>query len=237
MSTEAAPQRRVVERRFYVAAAIGAILVVFAGFARTYYLKGVFGAPAIPELVHVHGIVMTSWFLLFLVQVGLVATRRTNIHRKVGVGGTVLAALMVTVSVATAISAARRGVSPGPPPLVFLVIPLGDLLVFSILVAAGISLRKKLATHKRLMLMASMGILTPAIARIPLEFIATGGPLVFFGLTDLVILAVVAIDTVRNRRLHPAFAWGALLVIASQPLRLMLGGTDVWMRFATWLVG
>lgn len=237
MSTEAAPQRRVVERRFYVAAAIGAILVVFAGFARTYYLKGVFGTPAIPELVHVHGIVMTSWFLLFLVQVGLVATRRTNIHRKVGVGGTVLAALMVTVSVATAISAARRGVSPGPPPLVFLVIPLGDLLVFSILVAAGISLRKKLATHKRLMLMASMGILTPAIARIPLEFIATGGPLVFFGLTDLVILAVVAIDTVRNRRLHPAFAWGALLVIASQPLRLLLGGTDVWMRFATWLVG
>lgn len=237
MSTEAAPQRRVVERRFYVAAAIGAILVVFAGFARTYYLKGVFGTPAIPELVHVHGIVMTSWFLLFLVQVGLVATRRTNIHRKVGVGGTVLAALMVTISVATAISAARRGVSPGPPPLVFLVIPLGDLLVFSILVAAGISLRKKLATHKRLMLMASMGILTPAIARIPLEFIATGGPLVFFGLTDLVILAVVAIDTVRNRRLHPAFAWGALLVIASQPLRLLLGGTDVWMRFATWLVG
>ena len=237
MSTEAAPKRRVVERRFYVAAAIGAILVVFAGFARTYYLKGVFGTPAIPELVHVHGIVMTSWFLLFLVQVGLVATRRTNIHRKVGVGGTVLAALMVTVSVATAISAARRGVSPGPPPLVFLVIPLGDLLVFSILVAAGISLRKKLATHKRLMLMSSMGILTPAIARIPLEFIATGGPLVFFGLTDLVILAVVAIDTVRNRRLHPAFAWGALLVIASQPLRLLLGGTDVWMRFATWLVG
>lgn len=237
MSTEAAPKRRVVERRFYVAAAIGAILVVFAGFARTYYLKGVFGAPAIPELVHVHGIVMTSWFLLFLVQVGLVATRRTNIHRKVGVGGTVLAALMVTISVATAISAARRGVSPGPPPLVFLVIPLGDLLVFSILVTAGISLRKKLATHKRLMLMASMGILTPAIARIPLEFIATGGPLVFFGLTDLVILAVVGIDTVRNRRLHPAFAWGALLVIASQPLRLMLGGTDVWMRFATWLVG
>ena len=236
MSTETTPQRRVIERRFYVGAAIGAILIVFAGFARTYYLKGVFGAPPILELVHIHGIVMTSWFLLFLVQVGLVATRHTNIHRKVGVGGTILAALMVIISVATAISAARRGVTPGPPPLVFLVIPLGDLLVFSILVTAGISLRKKLTTHKRLMLMASMGILTPAIARIPFEFIATGGPLVFFGLTDLVILAVVAIDTVRNRRLHPAFAWGALLVIASQPLRLRLAGTDVWMRFATWLV-
>ena len=237
MSTETSSQRRVIERRFYVGAAIGAILIVFAGFARSYYLKGVFGAPAMPELVHVHGIVMSSWFLLFLVQVGLVATRRTNIHRKVGVGGTVLAALMVIISVATAISAARRGVTSGPPPLIFLVIPLGDLFVFSILVAAGISLRKKLATHKRLMLTASMGILTPAIARLPFAFIETGGPLVFFGLTDLVILAVIAIDTVRNRRLHPAFAWGALLVIASQPLRLMLAGTDLWMRFAMWLVG
>lgn len=237
MSTETPSSRRAVEKRYYIAAAVGSILIVFAGFARTYYLKGFFDSPPILELVHVHGIVMSLWFVVFLVQVALVASRRTDIHRKVGVGGTVLAALMVIIGLATAISAARRGVSPGPPPLVFLVVPLGDLFVFSILVAAGISLRKKLTTHKRLMLMASMGILTPAIARLPFEFIATGGPLVFFGLTDLVILVVIAIDTVRNRRLHPAFGWGALLVIASQPLRLMLAGTDVWMRFATWLVG
>ena len=237
MSTELASRRRGIERRYYVGAAIASIVIVFAGFARTYYLKGLFDAPPILELVHVHGIVMSLWFVVFLVQVGLVASRRTNIHRKVGVGGTILAALMVIIGVATAISAARRGVSPGPPPLVFLVVPLGDLFVFSGLVAAGISLRKKLSTHKRLMLTASMGILTPAIARLPFEFIATGGPLVFFGLTDLVILSVIAIDTVRNRRLHPAFGWGALVVIASQPLRLMLGGTVAWMRFATWLVG
>lgn len=31
--------------------------------------------------------------------------------------------------------------------------------------------------------------------------------------------------------------WGTLLIIASQPLRLMLAGTDVWMRFATAVVG
>ena len=214
MSTETPSSRRAVEKRYYISAAVGSILIVFAGFARTYYLKGFFDSAPILELVHVHGIVMSLWFVVFLVQVALVASRRTNIHRKVGVGGTVLAALMVIIGVVTAISAARRGVSPGPPPLVFLVVPLGDLLVFSVLVAAGISLRKKLSTHKRLMLMASMGILTPAIARLPFEFIATGGPLVFFGLTDLVILAVIAIDTVRNRRLHPAFGWGALLILS-----------------------
>jgi hypothetical protein len=79
-------------------------------------------------------------------------------------------------------------------------------------------------------------LLAPAIARIPLQFIETGGPLVFFGLTDLCALACIAFDTIRNRRLHPAYLWGALLVIASQPLRLMLAGTNAWMQFATWLV-
>ena len=73
--------------------------------------------------------------------------------------------------------------------------------------------------------------------RIPLEFIATGGPLVFFGLTDLCLLACVVYDTAKHRRLHPAFGWGALLIVASQPLRLILAGTPAWMRFATWLVG
>lgn len=225
------------ERRFYIAAAVVSILIVFAGFARSYYLKVLFDAPPILGLVHVHGIVMTLWFLVFLVQVVLVASRRTDIHRKVGVGGTVLAGLVVVVGTMTAISAARRGVSPGPPPLEFLVVPFGDVFVFGVLVSAGIALRKKLSTHKRLMLMSSLGILTAAIARIPLDFVATGGPLAFFGLTDLVIVAVVAIDTMRNRRLHPAFGWSALFVIGSQVLRLMLGGTELWIRFATWLVG
>jgi hypothetical protein len=82
-----------------------------------------------------------------------------------------------------------------------------------------------------------LNLLTPAIARIPLHFIAAGGPLVFFGLTDLCVLAWVTFDTIKNRRLHPAFLWGTLFIIAAQPLRLMLAGTDLWLRFATALVG
>ena len=57
----------------YVYAALAAVfaLVVLAGFARTYYLKVLFGTPPLPStLVHVHGLVMTSWVILFAVQVG-----------------------------------------------------------------------------------------------------------------------------------------------------------------------
>jgi len=225
------------DRRLYIWMAVFIPIIVLAGFARTYYLKGFFGAPALPGLlVHLHGIVMTSWVALFVTQVWLVASRRTRLHQRLGVLGAILAGLVLVVGVLTAISAAARGASPGPPALQFLVIPLGDMLVFASLIGTALYFRRRMEIHKRLMLLAAVNLLTPAIARIPLHFIQIGGPLVFFGLTDLCVLAGVAFDTVKHRRLHPAFLWGTLIVFASQPLRLLLAGTDAWMRFASWLV-
>ena len=236
MSVDTTTQRSGFDRRFSTWVAITTALIVFIGFARTYYLKGVFGTPALSSgLVHLHGIVMTLWFALFVVQVRLIAAHRTDLHRRVGVVGAVLALLVLVVGITTAIVAAKHGVTPDPPPLVFLSIPLGDMLVFAILVGLGLLFRRRRDIHRRLMLLASVGILAAAIARIPIEFIATGGPLVFFGLTDLCVLICVVFDTVKNRRLHPAFGWGTLFIVASQPLRLMLTDTAVWMQFATWL--
>ena len=40
-----------------------------------------------------------------------------------------------------------------------------------------------------------------------------------------------------RRRVHPAYVWGGLLVIGSQPLRLALSGTAAWLAFADLLVG
>ena len=225
------------DRRFYTWVAIAIPLIVLLGFARTYYLKGLFNGPALPGLlVHLHGLVMTSWVILFIVQVRLVATRRTNIHRRLGVLGGVLAGLVILIGITTAIAAAARGSSPGPPPLQFLVVPLGDMLLFATLVGTALYYRNRMEIHKRLMLIAAVNLLAPAIARIPLHFIEAGGPLAFFGLTDLCLLICVSYDTVKNRRLHPAFIWSVLLIIVSQPLRLMIAGTPTWLHFAGWLV-
>ena len=228
---------RINDRRLYILAAIVTPLIVLAGFARTYYLKPFFNTPDLPgRIVHLHGIVMTAWVLLFITQVSLVATRRTRVHQRLGIAGGVLAALVVIVGVLTALFAAARGHSPGPPALAFLVVPLGDMLIFSVLIGLALYFRRKLQVHKRLMLLAAINLLTPAIARIPLSFIANGGPLAFFGLTDLVLLAFVTYDTVKHRRLHPVFLWGSIFIIAMQPLRLLLAGTNVWMDFAAALV-
>ena len=226
------------DHRLYTWFAILMPLIVLVGFARTYYLKGLFDGSALPSLlVHLHGVVMTAWVLLFMAQVWLVASSRTRLHMRLGVVGVVLALLVLLVGTTTAIWGAARGSTPGPPPLQFLVVPLGDVLLFGTLIGSALYFRRRrLDVHKRLMLIAAVNLLTPAIARIPLSFILNGGPLVFFGLTDLCLIACVAVDTFKQRKLHPAFLWGSLLVIVSQPLRLMLSGTEPWMQFATWLV-
>jgi hypothetical protein len=227
------PWRR--DRLFYSGMAIAVAVVVFAGFAPTYYLKAAFGAPQLPPLLHIHGLIFTSWVALFIVQTRLIAARRTPLHRRLGVLGGLIAIAMLVVGTLAAIASARRGFTPpgGPPPLTFLIIPLGDLLVFSVLVGTALYVRKQSQTHKRLMLLATLALLTPAIARLP--GIAAAGPPAFWGLTDLFIVACFVYDRVTSGRIHPAFKWGGLFVLAMQPLRLIVGGTGPWLSFASWL--
>lgn len=227
--------RRISDRKLYILVAILTPLIVLAGFARTYYLKGFFSTPELPSrFVHLHGIVMTLWIALFVVQVSLIATKRTRVHQRLGVLGAILALVVFVVGVLTALYAAARLATVSA--LQFLVIPLGDMVSFAVLIGLALYYRRRLEIHKRLMLLGALNVLTPAIARIPLDFIQNGGPLVFFGLTDLCLLACVAFDTFKHRRLHPVFLWGSILLILFQPARVLLAGTDVWIKFATTLV-
>ncbi len=221
---------------FYRWGAAVAALVALVGFSRTFYLKAFFGTPGLSGLLLLHGLVMTAWVALYLVQTWLVASHRIQLHRRLGLFGALWAGVVLVVGTTTGIVAAKLGRSPGPPPLVFLVVPLADMVVFGVLVSVALWLRNNRETHRRLMLLATLGILTAAFARIQLGFIQQHLPLSAFLLSDFTVLAFVAFDTFRHRRLHPAFAWGGLLLFASLPLRVLLAGTGAWMQFATWLV-
>ena len=229
------PQRSS-ERRLFLAGALAFALIAFIGFARTYFLKGVFGTPALSDLIHVHAVVMTLWVVFFVVQVRLVAMNRRDLHRKFGVFGALLALAVIGVGATTAIESARHGLSPGgTPPLVFMAIPLGSLVVFGILVATALAMRNRSDYHKRLMLHASLSIITPAIARFLLVNFEIAAPPVFLGLTVVLIATFVAWDTAKNRRLHPAFGWGFAFFIVSLPLRIAIAKTAAWTQFATWM--
>ena len=223
------------DRRFFLFSSIAIALVVFGGFAPTYYLRGYYHTEPLPPVFAIHGAVFSAWVVLFVVQAGLVSARRTDIHRKLGLIAAVLVPLMLVVGYQAAIAAARRGFStPGlPPPLVFLAVPIFDLLVFPVLVGAALWYRRNPAMHKRLMLLAMLAVVTAAIARLP--GVLPYGPPAFFGLTNLFLLAGIVWDKWTRGRVHPAYIWGGLFLVLSQPLRLVVSGTDTWLRIATWL--
>ena len=224
------------EHLFYSAMAVAIVITVFAGFAPSYYLKSYFGRPPLSPMLHLHGIVFSSWLILFIIQTSLVAANRTRIHRRLGIAGAVIAVLMVVIGTATAIIRAKQGAAPpGIPPLAFLTVPLFDMLVFPSLIGAGFYFRRRVDVHKRLMLLATIAILPAAVARLPFAFIQQNGPLAFFGLADLFIIPCIVYDFISRGRIHRATVLGGLLIVASQPLRLMIAGTQTWLSFASWL--
>lgn len=226
------------ERFFYIGIAIIIVGVVFGGFARTYFLRPFFTTEPLMPLLHLHGIVFTSWLVIYFTQTLLIAAKRTDIHRRLGIAGAVIAVLMLTIGTITALIRAKQGATPleEVSPLSFVAIPLTDMLVFGILIGAGLYFRRRPDFHKRLMLLATISLLTAPIARLPFAFLQAGPP-AFFGITDLFIVACLIYDLVTRKRVHPATALGGLLIVASQPLRLIIGGTDTWISFAGWLTG
>lgn len=227
-------QRR--ERLFFTSMCVAMAVTVFVGFAPTFFLRPFFHTEPLIPLLILHGVVFTAWIALLLIQTTLVAARRTRVHRRLGVAGAVLAALLIIVGTTTALIRAQvNGPTGSTAPLAFLTIPLGDMLVFGILVGCAFYFRNRADVHKRLMILATIAILPAAVARLPLGFIFRLTPLAFFAVSDLFIVPCLIYDFAVRGRPHRATVLAGLLIVVSHPLRFLIGNTDAWINFAAWL--
>ena len=216
-------------------------LTVLVGFAPTYYLKLLRGGALttlshypFDRLVHTHALLFSSWVLLFIAQTAFVASHRVAWHRRLGVAGGILAAAMIMVGTSTAITAARRGGGPpGADPLVFMAVPLFDMLLFTTFVSTALLLRRNKESHKRLILLAYISIIAAAVARLP--GLLPMGPLVFFGLAFVFLLAAVIYDWFSRGRVHKVYLWGGAALVLSVPLRLAISSTPAWKSVAEFL--
>src|SRR5487761_222306 len=245
MNTYATNNRTRGRGSFYTWVAVGVFLIVFAGFVRTYYLKILFGTRALPLLLHLHGLIFTLWFVLFFVQARLIARHRVDVHRRLGIFGAVLAPLGACVAIAVAFHAGRRSYLANPASLTVLsvrplAVDFGSSLTFALLVAAALYFRRRGDIHKRLMVVASCGLLLPGVGRllerIPLHFLHAGGVWEMVGFTEITPVVCILYDTFKHRRLHPGFAWGGLVLLSSLPTFMVIGSTHVWLNFTRWLV-
>jgi hypothetical protein len=174
--------------------------------------------------------------LLFVVQAALISARRVKWHRSLGTIAFCLPPVMVILGVIAAVDALRRGVQIGPlDPAVSLAIPLIGIIVFAIVIYASWRARRRPDAHKRLILLATMGLVAAAFGRFPWGRI--GLPPAAGAVTGVgvLILLLLAFELMTIHRIHRSTMWAAPLVFLSVALAVPIGMTPAWHAFANLL--
>jgi hypothetical protein len=211
-------------------------VVVIIGFSPTYYGAGMLRAPLPSPILHFHGAAFTLWMVLFLVQAALISARRVAWHRSLGTIAFCLPPVMIVLGVIAALDALGRGVRIGPlEPAVSLAIPLLGISVFAIVIFASWRARRRSDAHKRLILLATIGLVEAAFGRFPWAQI--GYPPAAGAVTGVgvLVLLVIGYDLISLHRLHRSTMWAAPLVFAVAALAVPIGMTPAWRGFAAFL--
>jgi len=224
------------ERWFFSGMAVLILGTVFLGFAKTYFLAGVFKAPLPSWVIHVHGAAFTTWILLLIVQTSLVSAGRVDVHRRLGVAGFALACVMVALGAMAGTDLLRRDCGGfGVNAKAFYAGTLGDMVIFGTLIFAAFRARFNPAAHKRLILVATITLMEAAINRWPFAIIERA-PFMVDVFAYTFVLLLVAYDLWSMRSVHHATIWGGLFLVVMQQLELPIGKTAVWQGFATWVL-
>ena len=216
---------------FFAAMAVLLTTAMVVGFAKTYFLAGVFRAKLAAPLLHIHGAVFTCWFLLLLAQSALASLHRVEIHRKLGVAGVIIACLMLPLGIlATAEyvtrEAAQRWIASAA------IMPIAELGTFSVVAIAAFLLRRKPALHKRLILIATIALIGAAVGRMDFlpfwHFHGLAAIRLVWVYTYTFLVLLIAYDLWSTRRLNPATVWGSMFIIAAQQLMPIVAATAPW---------
>jgi len=236
----AAVQTLASERLFYVIA--GSVMLVATGVGfRGFLLHGKgFGGGEITRqilpLIVVHGLAMLGWIVLFLLQSVLILKGNPRLHMRIGVGGAVLAGVMVPLGSASAILSARYNPElyqffDGPR--FFLATMLGEMLSFGILVGVAVIYRRRPEIHRPMMLLASLMIISGSLGRCPyIGQFAAMPPLYVLGpalsLGALFLLLQWAMTGVLNRN----YALGYVAMAVASCTFIVIGHSAAWNRIA-----
>ena len=241
--------RRDRARFFYTGAAVLLLVLMFLGFQQFYLHGRAFPnrplAPPIRNLIIAHGVAMTGWVVLLVVQPLLIVNRKHRVHMVLGKIGAVLAACIFVLGLWLGIAAPKVA-----PPEVrlwnlpykhFMAVPLISIAIFAGLVVAGIWNRRRPEVHRPMMLLATLAVIPAALDRIDaLSSLYRNTVLApIFGpfLMSLVIGGIfLAVRWALTRKFDRYFAVGwAGLVVASAGI-MKLATTHAWDRFATLLL-
>jgi len=223
---------------FFFSMSVLLALAVVVGFAKTYFFAGLLRAKLPSSLIHIHGVVFTCWFVVLLCQAGLASAGRVDLHRRLGIAGMGIACLMLPLGfLATAEFLTRM--EPQPAVLMASIMPFTELFSFGVLAGAAFLCRKRPDVHKRLIMLATIGIIGAAVGR--MEFLpdwhlrGIAELRLFWAYTYAFLVPLVAFDIFSLRKLHRATLWGSAFLITLHQVALLIGTTGPWLGFARWV--
>jgi len=239
-------------RSFYFWMAVACSVTAFAGFAPTYWLQLIPGTFRGSPLVHLHAVLFSAWTLYFVAQATLAARGQNARHRSWGLLGVSLATAMIFVGIAAANDSLARRLDAGlgDPARAIHIVPISLMFLFGVLVCAAIATVTRPEIHKRLMLLATVSVMPPAIARLAFVWNAGAAPGARPGLgpvrtvesvlasgmiADAFILAAIVHDVLTRGRPHASYLIGGSIIVAVQVLRAPLSTTQWWYAAADFL--
>jgi hypothetical protein len=200
---------------------------------------------------HAHGIALTAWCVLLVVQAQLIRTHRRAWHKRVGKLSYVLAPAVVLITTSFVhyrVSGALQGVQQLPVmALYFLALTLVAIGAFALFYGLAIHFRHNAQVHARFMVCTMFPLFTPITDRLigahlrPLIGMVPrieGNPILpvaGFVLADLLLLALALWDWRANRRfiVFPV-ALGVLLVYHTSVLTLYR--VPLWNSLCVWFL-
>ncbi|HEY9183133.1 MAG TPA: hypothetical protein VIQ99_08035 [Gammaproteobacteria bacterium] len=231
----------VADRWVYVLTAALFAAVAIVGFAprSMAILAGELRFP--PLIVHVHAALMVAWLGLLLAQTLLVAKDRTALHMKLGLASLVVApclwATMIAITIWRYDERAELGqIVQGSN---ILLTQARSIIYFALFFTWAFLVRKTdRETHKRMMLLATVGLMGAAITRmtwLPTTFPEGYGAVHAYML--LLLAPSLTYDIVRLGRPHRAYVIGLALFLPWLLLTQLLWGSPWWVETASKLMG
>jgi hypothetical protein len=216
MATIAAPETSALqkERNFFFYMALALFAVTVGGFLRFLAIgHSNFGEP---WWVHLHGVSMMGWLVLYTTQNGLVARGNLQLHRTLGV---LTAAWSLWVLVMGAMVLTYNIETHRTPPFFtgeyVIAIDGCAAIAFAALTWAGVAMRSRSDWHKRLILSGTILIIAPGLGRfVPDAMLNTHITFYLFPGHLLFFLAAIGYDVRAGKGFHPAYGWGLGALVA-----------------------
>ena len=210
------PLKTFLSRYFYFSMSLVFPALVVWGFSRTVNDNLFHASPPRPFLLWIHGAAFSLWVVFFIAQSTLVRVHKVSWHRFLGWFGAGLAAVMVPLGFTIAVIMARFDtvVRHQTDADAFLSIPFFDMIAFGTCIALAVYWRKRPEFHRRLVFIATCGLMDAAVGRFDYLFNHN----LFYPVLDLLILLGVGRDLVVDGRVHKVYRYALPVLIVVQSL-------------------